>query len=372
MVGTKNIAIDVRALDTANVTGVDSYLRALLKAWAKDSRGHKFTLFGTPKLARDTSVLALVNKGHKFVAQAWPNKIFNTSMRFFKKPSLDRIVGGADVFFLPNPMFHAFSTGVKTVITFHDLSFERLAKIYSLKHRLWHFMVNPKAEAKRADKVLTVSNSTAQELKSLYKIPAERVQAVPLGVDFEYFSAPAAAIPAIPENYILFLGSLEPRKNVLSLIRAFDLLTGKFPDLNLVLAGSFFPQKDNKVLKEIRKNNKIVFLGQVSEADKRALYQHARGFVLPSLYEGFGLPILEAQSAGIPVITSVSTSMPEASGGAALLVNPLNINEIAQAIEMVLTNAGVRNTLISRGRENAKNHSWEKTAQKTLEIIENA
>lgn len=371
MAGTKNIAIDVRALDTANVTGVDSYLRALLKAWAKDSRGHKFTLFGTPKLAQDPNVLALVGRGHKFVPQTWPNKIFNTSMRFLKRPSLDSIVGGADVFFLPNPMFHAFSPGVKTVITFHDLSFERLAKIYSFKHRLWHFMVNPKAEAKRADKVLTVSNSTAQELKSLYKIPAERVQAIPLGVDFEYFSTPTATIPNLPKNYILFLGSLEPRKNVLSLIRAFELLADKFPGLNLVLAGSFFPQKDNKVLGEIKNNKRIVFLGQVSELDKRALYQQAKVFVLPSLYEGFGLPILEAQSAGTPVITSVSTSMPEASGGAALLVNPLNINEIAQAVEIVLTNTEVKNTLISRGRENAQKHLWDFTAQRTLDILEN-
>lgn len=293
-------------------------------------------------------------------------------MKFFGRPRLDKLVGGADVFFLPNPMFHAFSPRVKTVITFHDLSFERLKNVYPVKHRLWHFMVDPAAEARRAARVLAVSNSTAEELKNLYRLPAEKIWVVPLGADSQRFSGAVLESAELPNDYILFLGSLEPRKNVLALIRAFELLSDKFTGLRLVIAGAFFPHRDKTVLRELKNNKKIIYLGAVGEAEKPSLYKKAKAFVLPSLYEGFGLPILEAQASGTPVITSVSTSMPEASGGAALLVNPLNIREIVEAVELVLTNADLRNTLISRGRENVKGHTWEKTAQQTLEIIENA
>ena len=370
------IGVDVRALDTPYVSGVDTYLRALLNVWTGIS-GHKFLLFGTPVLENDPSIMKMVQAGHSFFSQNLPNKVFNAGMKFLRAPKMDKLVGGADVFWMPNPMFHATSGNVKKVVTFHDLSFERLKFIYSLKRNLWHFLVNPKKEARGADALIAVSSSTASDLEKLYGINSEKIKVVPLGVDNEKFLSPTpnsflSTLNVDRSGYILFLGNLEPRKNVSTLVRAFNEVKLKHQGLKIVLAGSFFPQKDKALLREVKNHKDIIVLGKASEGQKIALYQNAKMMVLPSLYEGFGLPILEAFSAGTPVVTSSSSSMPEVSNGAALIVNPLNIKDMASAIQLLLTNSSLKDNLISRGKEVSGKYSWEKTAKMTLEVLEAA
>ncbi len=365
-----NIGIDIRALDTLYTTGVDTYLRAILKQWLDHGRGHRFILFGTKDLRHHDLVRAFLAAGHRFIEQPWPNKLFNASIKFFKRPFLDKLVGGVDVFFFPNTMFHAVSSGGKSVITFHDLSFERLKSIYSLKHNLWHWLVNPRLEAEQASAVIAVSAATAHDLNYLYQISMEKIRVVPLGVDGPKYAASVNGTIRVPQDFILFMGSVEPRKNILALVKAFARVRDRYPKLHLVIAGGFFPQKDKYVLKYVKGDARIFVTGPVDEANKIYLYQRARLTVLPSLYEGFGLPILESQAAGTPVITAVSSAMPEASRGAALLVNPLNTTELAQAIDVLMANSELYHLLVSRGRAAVQALTWQQTAEKTLDVLE--
>ena len=377
MIGLRNIriGIDIRALDTQYTTGVDTYLGKLLENWALNSNGHTFALLGTAGLANHPLVVNMVKLGHTFIGPKFPSKFFNGSMKFFGRPKLDKLVGGVDIFFLPNTMFHSFSENCKTVITFHDLSFERLQSVYSPKRNLWHKLVNPKKEAMRASRVIAVSHSTARDLQSLYGIPKEKIDVIPLGVHFDEYSKSADSTQSrdrelVRGEYILFLGSIEPRKNLSSLLLAFDRLRAKHPNLNLVVAGSFFPQKDKEAYSLVKGIKNVTLHNSVSGNEKRALLQGALITVLPSFYEGFGLPIIESMASGTPVITSASSSMPEVSQGAALLVNPFNAGELAIALDSLLTNEQLRNTLISHGREVAKHYTWQKTAKMTLEVLE--
>ena len=364
------IGVDIRALDTPFTTGVDSYLRNILAVWLKAGNNHQFKLFGTKRLSADKLVQDFVAAGHKFFGQPLPSKIFNGSMRFLTRPKMDEVVGGVDIFFFPNPMFHALSVFVPSVLTVHDLSAERFQPIYSLKRNLWHKLVDTRREAQRAKAIIAVSGSTARDLGDLYKIDSQKIHVVPLGVS--QVNQMTERAMKLPNDYILYIGSVEPRKNVLALLKAFELLQNKFSDLHLVLAGSFFPQKDRAALGAAFRTKNVLILGQVGDAEKRELYQRAKICVLPSFYEGFGLPIIEAQSLGTPVIASTNSSMPETSGCAAILVNPLNVTELKQALDVLLTNQALRDTLIGRGREWASRFTWQKTADATLNILEQA
>src|SRR3990167_2529900 len=354
------IGVDIRALDTPYITGVDTYLRRLLEFWIKQADDCEFTLLGTPGLRKHELVKEYLNSGHRFMGGPFVNKYFNASLRFLKLPKLDKMAGNVDVFFLPNPMFHAFSREAKTVLTIHDLSFERLRSIYSFKRNLWHKMVNPGSEARFARRIIAVSDSTARDLVDIYKVEGDKIDVVPLGVDRK---TETDKNWVLPQNYILFLGNVEPRKNLTTLIVAFQNIKKNFPNLKLVVAGSFFPQKDNRAMAYASKSSDVQILGPVSDDYKFALYRNAKMLVLPSFYEGFGLPILEAQSMGTPVITSVGSSMPQVSGGGALLINPLNVKDLESAIKLILTDDELKNKLIGGGGEVASRYSWQKTAK---------
>ncbi|MCK4525681.1 MAG: glycosyltransferase family 4 protein, partial [Candidatus Andersenbacteria bacterium] len=172
----------------------------------------------------------------------------------------------------------------------------------------------------------------------------------------------------LPKKYILYLGTLEPRKNIIGLIKAFEILNTKY---KLVIAGSkgWLYEDIFKIVKNSPAKDNIIFTGFIDDKDKAALYGLADLFVYPSFYEGFGFPPLEAMAAGTPVITSNFSSLPEAVGDAAITVNPYNIDELTKAIEMVLFDEKLRDILIERGYKKVKNFSWEKCAKETLEFI---
>jgi glycosyltransferase involved in cell wall biosynthesis len=175
---------------------------------------------------------------------------------------------------------------------------------------------------------------------------------------------------SIAGKYVLFVGTLQPRKNIVRLTEAFSKLEEK--DLNLVVVGKKGWQYE-EILDAPKKYNvekKVLFLDSVSDSDLFSLYKNAQCFVLPSLYEGFGLPILEAMQYGCPVITSNVSSLPEAGGDAALYFDPLNIEDMAQKIKMVLTDTNLREEMIKKGYNQIKKFSWEKTAKETLEVLE--
>lgn len=178
-------------------------------------------------------------------------------------------------------------------------------------------------------------------------------------------------------GFILFLGTVEPRKNIIGLIRAYEILKERNSDLSqykLVIAGGNGWRSEGiyKVWRESKYKDDIIFLGYIEKKDKVYLYNLASLFVYPSFYEGFGFPPLEAMASGVPVITSFSSSLPEIVGGAGLMVDPYNINDLAIAMEKVLTDDDLRDNLIKKGLERVKKFSWEKAGREYLSLFKNS
>ena len=173
-------------------------------------------------------------------------------------------------------------------------------------------------------------------------------------------------------DYILFVGTLQPRKNIERLVEAFSRLKSKVKNLNLVIIGKkgWMYEDILNAPEKYNVSDRVKFLDSVSDEELPVFYQNAICFVLPSLYEGFGLPVLEAMKYGCPVITSNVSSLPEAGGDAALYFNPENVNDIAEKIKKVIEDKTLREEMIQKGYQQIKKFSWEKTARETLQVLE--
>ena len=313
----------------------------------------------------------------------FPNKLLNLSLWYFGFPKLDVLIGGTDVFFLPNLNFVAVSSGTKLVVTTHDLSFELFPETFSWKQRFWHFLVDFRRLVARADKVIAVSQSTKDDLVEKYRVAGEKIAVIPSGIDtrFRKMDRNDPELLRIKEKYhlpyrfILYLGTFEPRKNIISLVRSYDglLVSGNpaFQKYDLVLAGTpgwkcddVFAAREQSPYKE-----RILLPGFIADEDKVALYNLASVFVYPSFYEGFGFPPLEAISCGVPVITSHSSSLPEVVGSAGILIDPYQPNELYLALEAVLTDQELAKSFEAKGFFQAKQFSWKQVAASTLTIF---
>ena len=400
------IAIDIRPLLEEKHTGVQEYLTGLLGQFLKLDRKNEYIFFYSvqKKIKNQKSKIKNIIQSmssrtiedSKIKHIQIPNKFLNISLKFFNRPYLDKLVGGVDVFFTPNMNFVPVSKNCRKVITFHDLSFERHPDFFSLKRRLWHKFINPKKQAKTANAIIAVSQSTKDDLVELYKIQPEKIKVIYSGINKQSQKPKAESrnykskIKSIqnkyhlPEKFILYLGTIEPRKNIVGLIKAFELLKSNFPKnlpnplykkgnnkYKLVIAGpKGWLYKD--VFDSMRKSKykkDIIFTGFIDQKDKQYFYELAELFVYPSFYEGFGFPPLEAMAQGAPAITSNISSLPEAIGDAAIMIDPYNINEIAQAMEMVLTDEALREKLKEKGIKQVEKFSWQKCARETLEIL---
>jgi len=359
------IAIDARSLMGKNYSGVSTYAFNLLKALFESDHGNEYVLFyNSSKLA---SLPKFDFPNVRYCGFHWPNKLFNASLNFFGWPKLDRLIGDCDIFFAPNLHFVSWSDECKKVIVVHDLSFLAYPQFFTLKQRLWHKLILNKKILQRADIIIADSGSTKRDLIDLLDIAEEKVKVVHLGGDKrDESSAEMAAKHHLPEKYFLFVGTLEPRKNLSGIIRALNMLPN---DVKLVVAGDW-GWKTGKLKVEMEKSkDRIIFLGYVSDEEKANLYKNAVALAYPSFYEGFGLPIVEAMNLGCPVIAGNNSSQGEVLGDAGLLVDPFNVREISQAMELLLNDRDLRQELINRGKIQAEKFSWEKTARETLELF---
>jgi len=287
-----------------------------------------------------------------------------------------------DVYHGPAVFLPLLKLGYRTVVTIHDLvSFlfpETVPRKYSLYMRLM-----TRVAARSADRIIAVSGATKVDLQRTLGIPDDKIAVIHEAVAPEFGVAPEpSAVGAVVRRYgirrpyCLFVGNLEPRKNLNRLIEAFALLKARGSQGSgshqLVLAGTraWLYSGIFRAVEAHGLASEVVFTGYVAPGDLPALYAGAACFVFPSVYEGFGLPVLEAMSAGTPVVASRAGAIPEVAGDAALLVDAGRAPEIAEAIEAVLGDAALRARLVARGRARAQTFTWEAVARQTLAIYE--
>ncbi len=229
---------------------------------------------------------------------------------------------------------------------------------------------------KKAKRIIAISQATKRDLMHYLGIPDEQISVVYLGVDHKLFRPVSHRIYDNP--YVLFIGSEHPRKNFAGLLKAFSQLKGepRFKDLKLVKVGKAggsevdFRGQTMEVINTLDLVGDVIFADFVPEAELPAYYSGAEVFVLPSLYEGFGFPPLEAMACGCPVITSNTASLPEVVGEAGIMVNPYDTDSLVKAMRRVLTDSELRDDMVRKGLEQAKRFSWEKAARQTQEVYE--
>lgn len=289
------------------------------------------------------------------------------------RPSLPAELRSTDVIHAPSPVaIPPVGERQRLVVTVHDLAFRRFPKAYPPAWRYLHAAGFARA-LRTADAVIAVSRSTASDLATIGRLDPNRIHVVPLGGSLPVGTADPATVLdrlRIPRPYALFVGTFEPRKNVVRLIRAYRRIGRKVPHA-LVLAGP--AGWASKVIHRelaVPGGGRIEVTGHLPEADLDALYRGADAFVYPSLYEGFGLPVLDAMTRGTPVLTSNTSSLPELTGGAAVHVTPTSTRQLADALEDLLTHEGERARLAEAGRTRARDYTWERAAASTLEVYE--
>ncbi len=370
------IGVDIRVLARGARTGVEEYTINLLSHLLplEPKINYRFFYNAYQKAKLNYPWLSLPNGELKDFRI--PNRLFFISSRYFNQPKIDKLLKGVDVYFNPHFFIASLSPGCKKIITFHDLSFEHCPYFFSLRKRTWQrFLMNAQREAQQADKIIAVSQSTKDDLVNLYGIAPQKIKVVYSGVG-EQFKAQSAKRKIIknkynlPDEFILYFGTIEPRKNLVGLIKAFELLRGKYK-IKLVIAGArgWLYQDILQAAQESKYSQDIIFTGFIEEADKPALYNLAQLFVYPSFFEGFGFPPLEAMACGLPTVVSHASSLPEVVGQGALMVDPYNIDELAWAMETALTDKDLREQLAKKGISRAKKFSWSKCARETLKII---
>jgi alpha-1,3-rhamnosyl/mannosyltransferase len=267
----------------------------------------------------------------------------------------------------------AAQSRLPTVFSLYDLSLLRYAETHP-RDRVLFFEMYMKRRLHHATHILTISRFVQDEIQDLFRWPEGRISAVPLAPDAVFFPRPADRVVhvkkrlGIPGDYLLFVGSLEPRKNLWGLIQALRICRSHIP---LVLVGwSGWGEKTwlGEACRHL--GQRLIGLGFVDDELLACLYSGASALVYPSLYEGFGLPIVEAMACGCPVICSNTSSMPEVAGGAARLVDPRDPEDLAAAIDHVLESSQYRQELIRKGLARAARYSWERTARETRAVFE--
>jgi glycosyltransferase involved in cell wall biosynthesis len=366
------IAIDAHAVG-AKLGGNESYAVNLIEALAQIDSANHYTIYITTAEARE------------HFQGRWPN--FKVRATLPHTP-LIRIPLTLSAELRKNPVdvLHVQFTAppfcpCPVVVSIHDLSFEHLPQTFKRRSRT-QLRLTVRHSARRAARIISLSEHGRRDIIETYGITAERVSAIPL-------AAPSHFAPVqdnrelqrvrhnygIDGDYILTVGSIQPRKNLARLVQAYASLRGnksadKLPKLVLVGKSGWLYDETLRALKETGVADTVVLTGYVPQEDLPALYSGALCFVYPSYFEGFGLPPLEAMKCGAPVIVGNKTSLPEVVADAALTVDPFDVEAIASAMQRVIESPALREELSIKGQARAETFDWRETARKTLAIYQ--
>jgi glycosyltransferase involved in cell wall biosynthesis len=275
---------------------------------------------------------------------------------------------------MPNSNFCAISKKTKLFLTVHDLSFEHYKQTFSWKRRVWHFFVNPRLLAQKAYHIFAVSKATKSDLNVTYGINKEKITVTLNGPSFVGGKYSRNSIELIktkekyklPYKFILYFGTIEPRKNITNIVKAYNLMRTQNDNIKhkLVIAGSdgWNGEKIFSAVETSKFYDDIIILKNVPEEDKEIIYTLASVFIYPSFFEGFGFPPLEAMINHIPIITSNTTSLPEIVGKHAIMIDPLRVDEVLYALQSVVVDKTLQNILVTNVEEHIKHFQWKKSA----------
>lgn len=378
-----NIGIDARCFARGKTTGVEGYTKHFLTAvFSGDTHNTYHVFFNAWKTQHvDLSWMEVFPHVHVHRFRI-PNKLLNVAVWLWRRPRLDRLLGGVDVFFAPNANFVALSSHVPLIITLHDLSFAHFPHTFSPRMRLWHYITNPRLMAQRAAHVLAVSASTKDDVCATYGLAPHRVHVALNGPTqvagtIDRNSAEVLRVKNtydLPYRFILFFGTLEPRKNIHAVLRGFDIYRRAHPSSTekCVIAGSYGwnTASIHAAIAASRYRGDVIVLTDIPDEDKEPLMVLACVVVYPSLWEGFGFPPLEALTCNTPVITSNGSSLPEVVGKYAIMIDPERPEEIAHALAQVLHDRALRTHLAADNHAaHVRTFTWRRTAQVFYDVL---
>ena len=354
----------VRALPSANppVLSLSKDGRA-----SQDKTPRQFTLF---TMGRAADAPPGFKSKSSFLSDRWFHRMwFRAGLRM----PVEVFCGGCDLYYATDFLLPPTLPNTRRVLTVHDLTFERDPA--SAVPTLLTFLKRVVPDSvKRAHHIVADSRATARDLSELYAVPPQKITVIHSGVQPRFFADGKPAESPINQPFILTVGTMQKRKNHITLVRAFAKLLGMglAPAPVLAIAGGKGWLYED-VLAEIKKlgiEDHVKFLGFVNDADLPALYRAARVFAFPSIYEGFGLPVLEAMAAGTPVVSSNASSLPEVVGDCGLMVNPLDVDGLAAALRTAWSDEAYRADVIPRAISRAKIFTWQKAAAQLMDVYE--
>jgi glycosyltransferase involved in cell wall biosynthesis len=292
----------------------------------------------------------------------------------FTRVPQDRLFPGVDLFHATDHLLPRLSK-VKSVFTLHDLVFRFYPEAHKPLNRWFLTLMMPRF-LQAADAVIAVSECTKRDVMRLYGLDEAKIRVIYEGVNPRLGTAPPEAIAAarhrynLTDSFILCVGTIEPRKTLTLLLEAFQALKNQRTESKLVIVGKkgWLYEGFFRRLRELGLEDEVIFPGFVPDEDLPAVYSAADLFVFPSLYEGFGLPVLEAMACGAPVICSNTSSLPEIVGDAAMTLDPLDHEAWVAAMKEVLESKALQEEMTARGLQRARMFSWEETARKTLDV----
>jgi len=366
-----NIAIDALEVNLNNKVGMGNYADNLIRSLALIDSKNDYTFYVNNLVDKDNQI-----KKNNFKYR----KLASPTIRSFWSQCripLELIKNKPDLLHVPTGHKIPFNSPQHTVVTIHDLAFNKFPEYFEKSVRLRSQYFTRHAVLK-AEKIIAISESTKKDIIEHYNIDAEKIEVIYHGVEPVFKSGidkqrteDVCSKYGINSLFVLFVGVLQPRKNISQLVSAFkQVLKSGHENMQLVIAGGkgwMYDQIFNDA-KLSGISEKIVFTDYTSKQDVICLLNAAKVFVLPSLYEGFGLPILEAMACGTPVIASNVSSMQEIVQDAGILIDPYNQQEITQAILDILNNQNLADELTTKGLKLAESFTWEKTAKKTLDL----
>ena len=353
----------------AKQTGVQRAASNLVRALIAIDRENEYIIF-TGDVQKDnpdwdypnvTVVGSCIREGNSFRNHWWEQFVLPKLAKKYR----------VDVLHSPANMAPLFYRGV-SVVHIHDLCFVVNPQWYSFLFHSVYNIVIPRL-AKKASRVITNSNNSRNDLLQFCRIDANKVNLIYWAVDSRFSPLPEPDVPKIDfpkEGYILYVGSLEPRKNISTLIKAYQRLRTDFPEIKtkLILIGGESPLFADVRLKIKRWQEDVIFKGYVEDKCLREYYRNAMVVAYPSFYEGFGLPPLEAMASGAPVVTSLTSSIPEVVGDAALMVSPFDYQQLAQTLSKVILSEELREHMSRAGLEQVKKFNWSRVARNVISV----